>query len=600
MNEKTLVCVITLSLIFSGCISTQSHQTVQNQDIQNQEWISNTIDLLEKSRGIDGGYSDFPPQTPTLYSTYYFLSSLELLGKEPKYKEETINWLFSKEQEILGNESSSNMGDIYFLTMSLELLETQPKNGSELEVKVMSLQNPDGSFAETRGDNGTLLDTFRALQILNVLGTDLNGIPNTKSWLVGKWKNINESENLLYLTSDSSLLSSALEYYDVDVLSSGEYAQKDNWVVEQRKFVEAELESLPENEIDLISLGSFTEFLLITGDISLDIKTNLENYLASKQLQNGGYNVFYDTYGESQGTYLALLISSDIGLELNDTVSEFIYDDEIIYKTGGFHPSYRLISSTENTYLAVQSLNILYQEPSNKEEIYGYLESQLKSGDKESSDVFYSIATLKMISQEPAEKNILREWIVSKIGFIANKPTEEISPEDIVNLMYLTKAASNLDVNLDNKEVLIPKIQSFQNDDGGFGLGDSDIYMTYYIVTALRELGADPKNKDLCESWIKEGQAEDGGFIARRGKLFTNSSDMYSTYVSILSLNALEAKPDNPEKLLIWLEDCKVETGGFSFTTDYADLDTEMSPSESSLETTSWGLVIWNSTFNTR
>ncbi|WP_462273269.1 prenyltransferase/squalene oxidase repeat-containing protein [Methanohalophilus sp.] len=592
MNEKILVCVITLSLIFSGCISTQSNQTVQNQNIQNQEWISNTTDLIEKSRGIDGGYSDFPPQRPTLYSTYYFLSSLEILDKEPKYKEETINWLFSKEREILRNESSPNMDDIYFLTMSLELLETQPKNGSELEVKVMSLQNPDGSFA-----SGALLDTFRALQILNVLGTDLDGIPKTKSWLVGKWKNINESKNLL---SDSSLLISALKFYGVNVLSSEKYAQKNNWIVEQRKFVEAELESLPENEIDLISLGSFTEFLLITGDISPNIKTNLENYLTSKQLPNGGYNVFYDTYGESQGTYLALVISSDVGMELNDTISEFIYDHEIIYQTGGFRPSYRLISSTENTYLAVQSLNILHQEPSNKEEIYGYLESQLKSDDTESSDIFYSVATLRMLSQEPTEKDNLREWIALKINYIANKPTEKIDPEDIVNLMYLTKAASDLDMNLNNKEVLIQKVQSFQNDDGGFGLDNSDIYMTYYIVTTLKELGADPKNKDLCESWIKEGQAEDGGFIARRGEFFTNSSDIYSTYISILSLNALEANPDNPEKLLMWLEDCKVETGGFSITTEYADLDTTMSPSESSLETTSWGLMIWDYTFNDR
>jgi hypothetical protein len=594
MNERLLVFVIILSLIFSGCISTQSHQAEYNQSKQDQEWISNTVTMLEKSRGIDGGYSDFSPQISSLYSTYYFLSCLEILGNKVKYREETIDFLLLKEQDILKPENSINIDDIYFLTMSLDILNTEPENKSELISKVMLLQSPDGSFAYSKGENGTLQDTFRALQTLNILGADLNDMPTTRIWLIEEWKNIDERESLLSLTSDTSLLISSLELCNIDVLSSEEYTQEINWLVKQRTSIEFELESLPESEMDLITLESFTEFLLITGDISPKLKSIVGTYLKSKQLPDGSYNVFHEEYGEPQGTYLALLLASNIGTELNNDASEFIYDHELLDKSGGFRPSYRLISSTENTYLAVQSLKILNQEIPNEDKLYIYLENQLRTNKKEPKSVYYSVATLKLLNQELANKNTLIKWIEPQMGDIANKPVEDISADDIFNLMHLVKTANDLGMNINEKNIIIEKMQGFQQNDGGFGFDSSDIFMTYYIVAVLNELDADPLNKELCISWIKEGQTDDGGFIFRRGVVFTNSSDIYSTYISLSCLNILKAEPKYPENLQRWLDDCKINSGGFAFTTSDSDLNSTFNPSEASLETTAWGLMAYN------
>jgi hypothetical protein len=253
-----------------------------------------------------------------------------------------------------------------------------------------------------------------------------------------------------------------------------------------------------------------------------------------------------------------------------------------------------LISSTENTYLAVQSLKILNQEIPNEDKLYIYLENQLRTNKKEPKSVYYSVATLKLLNQELANKNTLIKWIEPQMGDIANKPVEDISADDIFNLMHLVKTANDLGMNINEKNIIIEKMQGFQQNDGGFGFDSSDIFMTYYIVAVLNELDADPLNKELCISWIKEGQTDDGGFIFRRGVVFTNSSDIYSTYISLSCLNILKAEPKYPENLQRWLDDCKINSGGFAFTTSDSDLNSTFNPSEASLETTAWGLMAYN------
>ncbi len=581
-----------MNIIISGCISTYSRQNTQVQNIQDHEWVSNTSKLFAEARGIDGGYSDFPPQFFSFYSTYYFLSCLDILDKDMKYKDATIDLLLSKEQDLLKSDDI-NLNDLYFLTLSLDLLETQPDNKSALISKVMNLKNSDGSFSEVKGSEGTLLDTYRALSVLKIAGADLDQIPDTKDWLIGKWKNTGESTQLLDITSEFNLLYYALDLYGVDIRTSKEYAQETNWILEQRYNIESQLESIPENEIDLITLDSFTEFLSITGGIRSDIKTTIESYLISKQLPSGGYNVFHEKYGESQGTYLALKMYSIIGADLNDNDVPFIYRHEVLDGSGGFRSSYRLISSAENTYLAVQALKVLGEDVPD-EEVYDYLGTKLDSSYVNPKDVYFIVTTCQLLDKEIHVDKKLVEWIEDSIGDILNKENQDL--EDIVNLMYLVETANYLDINLDftNKDDFTKRIQYLQTEEGGFGFESPDIIMTYYIVMILSELGSEPLDKESCVSWLKDGQIEDGGFAMRRNGVTANGSDMYSTYISMSCLSVLESEPNNPEELLIWLDNCRVGAGGFSFTIDYALIDATMNSSEASLETTAWGLIAWN------
>lgn len=587
---KILIFILVVLVVLSGCIYKLPSQESQQIKNLNESWTINTINRIHGSRGLDGGYSDFPPETPTLYSTYHFLKSLNLFNEEPKHKQATVDWLISKEQEMFkqDNHQNSTMRDIYFLTMSLDMLGTGPTNTSRLVSKVTELQMPDGSFTNKRGDEGTLLDTSRAIYILNSLGVDLNDIPLTKEWLISKWIETEENTDLISSLSDTYVLISTLELYGINISTLQGYGDRMEWLEEQKSILESSLNSLSKNQMDLFTLNSFTEMLVITDGVTPEIKSNVGAYLKEKQSSDGGFNALLDEYGESQGTRLAIKIASNIGLELNNNIYDFIYSHEL--SDGGFRPANRLLSSPENTYLAVLSLKFLGSEPSDKEKLLEYLEDEWEKDITRAKDAYYLLTTYKLLNQSFPDEKQAKIWVEKRFGEdYSTKPTESL---DLGELYYLTKLTNILDLELDNKGTLIPKLQSIQNNNGGFGFENSDTYTTFLVVGILRELGAYPKDKEGCASWIKEGQIDDGGFIIRRGEYFANSSDLYSTYMSVVSLKDLDAKPEDVEGLLRWLKDCQDETGGFRLAPKYSDLEASPNSLEEKLEYTGWGLKV--------
>ena len=583
--------VIMMVLITNGCISNKlpSHHESQQIDNLNELWTINTINRIDSSRGVDGGYSDFPPEKPTLYSTYYFLESLRLLNKDSKHKEATIDWLLSKEQEMFKQTDDPTMRDIYFLTMGLQILDAKPSNRSRLVSKVMELQMPDGSFADIKGDEGTLLDTFRAVNILNSLGVDLNDTPLTKEWLISKSMKAEENTNLIYSLSDMYMSISALELYGINISTSQEYRDRVDWINGQKKLLENQLSSLSENQVDLFTLNLFTGLLAMTDGITPKIRSDVGTYLKEKQLDDGGFNALSGEYGESHGTYLAIKIASNIELKLNKNVCKFIYDHELL--SGGFRPAYRLISSRGNTYTAVASLKFLGSEPSDKEKLFRYLEDEWKEEPKRVDHVYYLLMTYALINQTPPSEIQTKTWIKTELEDCSTKPIEAI---DLRELYYLTKVANILNVEFNDKGTLVSRLQSIQNDDGGFGFENSDTYTTFLVVSILSGFDAHPLDKKGCISWIRGGQTNDGGFIFRRGEYSSNNSDLYSTYLSVVSLENINAEPEDNEWLLKWLSDCQDETGGFRLAPKYSNLDASPESLEEQLEYTGWGLMILN------
>ncbi len=94
------------------------------------------------------------------------------------------------------------------------------------------------------------------------------------------------------------------------------------------------------------------------------------------------------------------------------------------------------------------------------------------------------------------------------------------------------------------------RLQSIQNDDGGFGFENSDTYTTFLVVSILSGFDAHPLDKKGCILWIKECQTNDGGFVFTRGEYSSNNSDLYSTYLSVVSLESIDSEPENAEGLL--------------------------------------------------
>ena len=563
------------------------HESQQIDDL-NESWIINTNDRIDSSRGVDGGYGNFPPEKPTLYSTYYFLESLDILNEEPNNKQATIKWLLSEEQVMFEQTNDTTMRKIYFLTMSLDILDAKPSNRSRIISKVMELQMPDGSFADEKGDDGMLLDTFRAINILNTLGVDLNDIPSTKKWLINKSLNAKESDNLVQSLGELSMSMSSLDLYNSNnAPTSKKSKEREEWTYTSRIFTNSQLNSLSENQLDLFKLNLFTEILATTDGITPEIMSDVGIYLKGNQLDDGGFNTFLDVYGESQGTYLAIKIASNCELKLNDGVHEFIHEHEL--PSGGFRPAYRLISSPENTYLAVSSLKILSAEPSHIENLTKYLETEWGKGHKRADQVYYLLMTYALINQSPQSEIQTKMWIKTELENFSTKPIESM---DLREFYYLIKVANMLDVELNDKGTLVSRFQTIQNGDGGFGFKNSDTYSTFLVVNILSELDAHPLDESGCTSWIKEAQSNDGGFIFRRGEYSSNNSDLYSTYLSTSSLENMNSRAKNPEGLFKWLRDCQDETGGFRLAPKYSKLDATPESLGRKIEYTGWGLAI--------
>ena len=77
-------------------------------------------------------------------------------------------------------------------------------------------------------------------------------------------------------TAETSMLISMLELYNVNIYSQNKSPRMEK-LTEQKSIVENQLESLPDAEMDLFTLNSFTDFLLINGSISLKFNPVLEH-----------------------------------------------------------------------------------------------------------------------------------------------------------------------------------------------------------------------------------------------------------------------------------------------------------------------------------
>ncbi len=102
-------------------------------------------------------------------------------------------------------------------------------------------------------------------------------------------------------TAETSMLISMLELYNVNIYSQNKSPRMEK-LTEQKSIVENQLESLPDAEMDLFTLNSFTDFLLINGSISPpEIQSGIGTYLQREQLQDGGFNLLSEDYGGTTG-----------------------------------------------------------------------------------------------------------------------------------------------------------------------------------------------------------------------------------------------------------------------------------------------------------
>lgn len=156
-------------------------------------------------------------------------------------------------------------------------------------------------------------------------------------------------------------------------------------------------------------------------------------------------------------------------IQILDQALKFVHKRE--HLEGGF-TLYEGIPDTKNTYYGVKILQILDEEPHNKENTINWIENLQEGRQYGTRGIFYRLNILDVYNRSPKfpQKYVER--------FFERYKTS--TPEIIFLMTSILRIVRSEDPELIKKCVL-----SFQNKDGGFGKYRSDIMSTYYALETL-------------------------------------------------------------------------------------------------------------------
>ncbi len=155
-----------------------------------------------------------------------------------------------------------------------------------------------------------------------------------------------------------------------------------------------------------------------------------------------------------------------------ETVSnalEFTHNREHI--EGGF-TLYNGVPDTKNTYYGLMILQLYCKEPYNKENTIKWIEYLHNGRMFGVKGVFYRVNSLRILGRTPELAEKYFKKIISR----------KIFPNFEIAFLY-TSILDNIGYN--KFDIIVDWILSHQNDDGGFGKGNSNILSTYYALESL-------------------------------------------------------------------------------------------------------------------
>ncbi|ABS54882.1 hypothetical protein Mboo_0362 [Methanoregula boonei 6A8] len=552
-----------------------------------ESWNEKTVEKIGYSRAPEGGYADFAPDDPDLYSTYYFSLALKNEHIGLMQKEQTEQWLYSREQDFLRNTSEVSLKDLYYLTGCMKNYDIPPENQSGIISLVEQFGKSDGSYADRPGFNGSSLDTARALKILEFTGNNVVTANITREWLMQQWKSDQISTDEDYLLAETEILVPAFHLANIDP-NEFEIDSSQKSVEEQHALIwKSRLGDLPEKKIDLFTLNALETELRTSGGLTPDISRKVQDYVYSLELPDGGYNAILNNYGDAQGTYLATKLLSDIGSPVNNRTINFIKRHESRY--GGFHPAFKITPSPKDTWFAIRALTLLDPRNPTVSEIKPWLDTQLSSPHLSPENQYYVVMTYGELGESVPNAASIRSTLEQQITTISGSAS---GPGDMEQIFYLLNMAKVVDLSLDSvqKDRLIRKINEIQNADGCYGRERSDLVTTYYALGSLDALLATPSNPDACAAWIEQGYTRDGGYRYRGENWSTNFSYISPTWLSISSLDYLHKYPKTAGNTLQWINSSRYPNGGIQLMPKQPETEVNDATFRESLEYTVQGL----------
>ncbi len=585
VKEWLVLCCLVICILFSVFVLAQQNIPNQAHPAIPESWKFQTISKISQVATADGGYAGFSPEAPELYSTFYFVQCQKKMHREDTPDEKTAKWLSSVEHNLLEQPGNHSLKEFYYYILSAKELQVPYQNRALLINDVLAFQSADGSFFDSPGTQGTILDTYRGIDALDQLGYPPASLPETKTWLLMTWtKNTSESEGYL-LVSDTALLITALEKYDVTSRDLATLGTRIGHTRNSPVFLNAVPRTV-HDKIDLFTLNNVLQLQSYLGMIDKATRTNVKEYLTSVSLPDGGYNALGLNYSEPQGTYLALDTASIAGISLDeDAVNGFISRHKSQY--GGFYPAYMLQSTPMDTYFAVRALHLLDEEPKDPIQLRQYLDAASHMN-LSAADRYYVDRTYRELGLSPPDDPQVQQYYLKQLTLISGMPAQSV---DLQELSQLIQVVNGTPIPAPLTFAIGEKIHNLQNPDGGFGSDGSDTRDTFYSLAILESLGQSPREIQKCISWIEQGRSKNGGYVFRHGSNSTGFSYVIPTYYSVMSLEMLHnTTMDRPTQEM--LVQCRSPDGGLRYAADTRNGSINRETFDASLEYTVFGLEV--------
>lgn len=585
MSKKWRIGILFIIACLAGVCAFFVFNTVTPSP--HESWNKKTVEKIGYSHAPEGGYADFAPDDPDLYSTYYFSLALKNDHIGLMQKEQTRMWLYSREREFIANPSQVTLKDLYYLTGCMKNYDILPENRSGIMSLVVQFRQPDGSYADRPGFNGSSLDTMRALEIQVFAGNITLTENATRQWLVQQWKNDQASTDEGFLLAETQVLFPALHLAGIDPDEYGTDRSQKSIEEQYAESWKSRLEDLPDKKIDLFSLKAMETELRTSGRLTSNLTAKIQDYVYSQELPDGGYNAILGNYGESQGTYLATKVLSDIGCSVHNTTIDFIRRHQSRY--GGFRPAFLITPSPKETWFAIRALTLL--DPGNPAipSVKPWLDAQMDNPGLSTENQYYVVMTYGELKDTIPDAVALRNTIKERIKTVSGSAYEQGDMEEIFHLLNMAKVL-DLSLEPDVKDLLVQKINKLQNSDGGYGSGGSDLATTYFALGSLDALSASSVNPDACATWIEQGYFGDGGYRYRNGNRSTNFSYIIPTYMSVSSLNYLHQYPGTAKNTLQWINSSRYSEGGIQLMPEKPETEVNDATFREKLEYTVQGL----------
>lgn len=584
-----VVGVIAGIVVFHPASAQQSPAPTQ----QYQQVVSSqTITAVRGQEVSSGGFTAFTPQTPSLYSTYYFLRAAELSGIPITNEKTTLLWVqnlrshhFNKPMSTTSNKTVVYIRDYYFYTQIYAHLGQSPPNRSGLINAIQKFQMKDGGYCYARKRGGRCVDnatrvaaTHYAISALQTV----NATPKserTKDWLTDQWNNTS-------ITNASQLDTARVEMQSLDLLgvsqkSLPKYSKKRSEVKSMRASF---YNNLSRKKMNLFEVRDYYYLASHYHLLSKQKKERITKYLNSQQLQDGGFNAFNRGYSESKGTFLATrVLNQTTTKNLNQTILANLIERHTV-ASGGFSAAYNPHPSLGATFYALSILNHTNITPTHPSRIAKKLTSLAEKVNKNPAHFrIEDLYHLQLMARKLGTQGVTETSVKRRV-----KPAIASRNVKLSTKYYAVRLAQLEGTKIDTQSV-VSYVRSLHNPDGGYGpQNHSTTVETYYSVSLLHTLGESPKNPSAVIAWVKKSRNPSAGYRFRAGNNSAPNPDLTATYMSVKTLQYSGGKPAHIQQLRNWTKTLKAPAGGYS---DYPT-DSKASSNRRKLKYTLWAIQL--------